>query len=326
MERKVHIIPYQVIKQEQQVNEIPRGVELIQAPAVWSQTRGQGVKVAVLDTGCDADHPDLKERIIGGRNFTDDDDSDPNIFTDYNGHGTHVAGTIAAAENEDGVVGVAPEADLLIIKVLNKQGSGQYDWIIQGIHYAIEQKADIISMSLGGPEDVPELHEAVQKAVANQILVVCAAGNEGDGDDRTDEQGYPGCYNEVISVGAVNFDRHASDFSNSNNEVDLVAPGEDILSTVPGGQYATFSGTSMATPHVAGALALIKQLANASFERNLTEPELYAQLIKRTIPLGHSAKLEGNGLLYLTAVEELSRIFDAQRVAGILSAGSLNVK
>ncbi|MBE0343612.1 serine protease, partial [Paenibacillus sp. 28ISP30-2] len=134
MERKVHIIPYQGIKQEQQGNEIPRGVELIQAPAVWNRTRGQGVKVAVLDTGCDADHPDLKERIIGGRNFTDDDDSDPNIFTDYNGHGTHVAGTIAAAENEDGVVGVAPEADLLIIKVLNKQGSGQYDWIIQGIH------------------------------------------------------------------------------------------------------------------------------------------------------------------------------------------------
>ncbi|MBU9707640.1 S8 family peptidase [Paenibacillus sp. AK121] len=326
MERKVHIIPYQVIKQEQQVNEIPRGVELIQAPAVWNQTRGRGVKVAVLDTGCDSDHPDLKARIIGGRNFTDDDEGDPEIFKDYNGHGTHVAGTIAATENEDGVVGVAPEADLLIIKVLNKQGSGQYEWIIQGIYYAIEQKADIISMSLGGPEDVPELHEAIKKAVASQILVICAAGNEGGGDDRTDELGYPGCYNEVISVGAINFDRHASEFSNSNNEVDLVAPGEDILSTVPGGKYATFSGTSMATPHVAGALALIKQLANASFERELTEPELYAQLIKRTIPLGNSPKLEGNGLLYLTAVEELSRIFDTQRVAGILSTESLKVK
>ncbi|MGN9168659.1 S8 family peptidase [Paenibacillus polymyxa] len=326
MERKVHIIPYQVIKQEQQVNEIPRGVEMIQAPAVWNQTRGRGVKVAVLDTGCDADHPDLKARIIGGRNFTDDDEGDPENFKDYNGHGTHVAGTIAAAENENGVVGVAPEADLLIIKVLNKQGSGQYDWIIQGIYYAIEQKADIISMSLGGPEDVPELHEAVKKAVASPILVICAAGNEGDGDDRTDEFGYPGCYNEVISVGAINFDRHASEFSNSNNEVDLVAPGEDILSTVPGGKYATFSGTSMATPHVAGALALIKQLANASFERDLTEPELYAQLIKRTIPLGNSPKMEGNGLLYLTAVEELSRIFDTQRVAGILSTASLKVK
>ncbi|KAF6580564.1 MULTISPECIES: S8 family peptidase [Paenibacillus] len=326
MERKVHIIPYQVIKQEQQVNEIPRGVEMIQAPAVWNQTRGRGVKVAVLDTGCDADHPDLKARIIGGRNFTDDDEGDPENFKDYNGHGTHVAGTIAAAENENGVVGVAPEADLLIIKVLNKQGSGQYDWIIQGIYYAIEQKADIISMSLGGPEDVPELHEAVKKAVASQILVICAAGNEGDGDARTDELGYPGCYNEVISVGAINFDRHASEFSNSNNEVDLVAPGEDILSTVPGGKYATFSGTSMATPHVAGALALIKQQANASFERDLTEPELYAQLIKRTIPLGNSPKMEGNGLLYLTAVEELSRIFDTQRVAEILSTASLKVK
>ncbi|MFD0048981.1 S8 family peptidase [Actinomycetes bacterium NPDC127524] len=309
MERKMHLYPYQVIAQKEAVSEIPKGVELIQAPKVWDKTKGSGITIAILDTGCDITHPDLKEQIIGGKNFTGDDQSNPDIYKDYNGHGTHVAGTMAAAENNTGVVGVAPGAKLLIVKVLDKNGSGQYEWIINGIHYAIEQKADIISMSLGGPVDLPELHDAIKKAVDNNILVVCAAGNDGDGKDATDELDYPGCYNEVISVGAVNLERRSSDFSNSNNEIDLVAPGEEILSTFKDGKYATLSGTSMATPHVSGAMALIKDFANKSFERKLTVPELYAQLIKRTVPLGNSPKVEGNGLLYLTAAEYLSQMF-----------------
>ncbi|HWO98978.1 MAG TPA: S8 family peptidase [Bacillus sp. (in: firmicutes)] len=318
MERKVRVIPFQVIEQTEKVNEVPRGVEMIQARKIWDQTKGKGITVAVLDTGCDTTHPDLKERIVGGRNFTADDGGNLDLYNDYNGHGTHVAGTIAAIQSNTGVVGVAPEANLLIVKVLDKNGSGQYEWIISGIHYAIEQKADIISMSLGGPEDVPELHEAIQKAVANNILVICAAGNEGDGDDSTDEFAYPGSYNEVISVGAIDLERRSSDFSNSNNEVDLVAPGENILSTYLNGTYATLSGTSMATPHVSGAMALIKVLANENFERNLTEPELYAQLIKRTVPLGNSPKMEGNGLIYLTLMDQLSEIFDRKFAAKVL--------
>lgn len=310
MEQYVRVIPFKVIRQEEEVMEVPKGVDLIQAPKMWNETKGKGIKIAVLDTGCDLSHADLKERITGGRNFTDDDNSDPNIFKDYNGHGTHVAGTIAAHENDAGVIGVAPEADLLIVKVLNKDGSGQYEWIINGIHYAIEQNADIISMSLGGPADVPELHDAIKAAVKKNILVVCAAGNEGDGDDSTDEFAYPGCYNEVISVGAVNLERDSSEFTNSHNEIDLVAPGEEILSTFLNGKYATLSGTSMAAPHVSGALALIKDLANKQFERKLSEPELYAQLIRRTVPLGNSPKLEGNGLVYLTVPEHLAGIFD----------------
>ncbi|WP_368491122.1 S8 family peptidase [Clostridium sp. BJN0013] len=306
MDGKVHLIPFQVIKQLKKVNEVPKGVEMIQAPKIWDQTKGKGITVAVLDTGCDTTHPDLKERIVGGRNFTNDDGGNIDVYEDYNGHGTHVAGTIAAIENNTGIVGVAPEANLLIIKVLDEDGSGQYEWIINGINYAIEQKADIISMSLGGPEDVPELHEAIQKAVNNNILVVCAAGNAGDGDESTNEFDYPGCYNEVISVGAIDLQRRSSDFSNSNNEIDLVAPGEEILSTYLNGTYARLSGTSMAAPHVSGALALIKMLVNTSFERNLTEAELYAQLIKRTLPLGSSPKLEGNGLVYLTVMDLLS--------------------
>lgn len=150
-------------------------------------------------------------------------------------------------------------------------------------------------MSLGGPTDLPELHEAIKKAVTNNILVVCAAGNEGDSDDSTDEFAFPGRYNEVICVGAINLERSPSNFTNSHNEIDLVAPGEEILSTYLNGEFATLSGTSMAAPHVSGALALIKGLVNNSFGRELTEPELYAQLIKRTVPLGFSQKLKVTG-------------------------------
>jgi major intracellular serine protease len=320
MKQNVRVIPYKVIQENEQINEVPKGVELIQAPQIWNQTKGKGIKVAVLDTGCEVNHPELRERIVGGRNFTDDDRSNPDIFTDYNGHGTHVAGTIAAQENGGGVIGVAPEADLLIVKVLNKRGSGQYEWIIKGILYAIEQKADIISMSLGGPADVPELHNAIKAAVKENILVVCAAGNEGDGDDSTNEFAYPGCYNEVISVGAINLDRDSSDFTNSHNEIDLVAPGEGILSTYLNGKYATLSGTSMAAPHVSGALALIKDYANMHFERPLSEPELYAQLIRRTVPLGNSPRLEGNGLVYLTVPEHLAEIFDQSFKTMVMNA------
>lgn len=320
MKQYVRVIPYEVIQESEETNEIPKGVELIQAPKVWSKTKGYGCTVAVLDTGCDLTHSDLQEQIIGGKNFTNDDQGNPDIYQDYNGHGTHVCGTIAAQENNAGVIGVAPEAKLLIVKVLNKAGSGQYSWIINGIHYAIEQKVDIISMSLGGPANVPELHAAIQAAVDNNILVVCAAGNEGDGDDSTNEFAYPAAYNEVISVGAINLERGSSDFTNSNNEVDVVAPGEKILSTYLNGKYAILSGTSMSAPHVAGSLALIKNESNRLFDRTLSEPELYAQLIKRTIPLGNSPKLEGNGLVFLTVPEHLSRIFDERFTTSMMNA------
>lgn len=319
MANYVHVIPHKVIVNIAEANEVPTGVELIQAPNIWPITKGKGITIAVLDTGCDH-HPELKEQIIGGQNFTDDDGGNPDIFLDYNGHGTHVAGTIAAQENNQGIIGVAPEANLLIVKVLNRIGAGQYDWIIKGIHYAIEQKVDIISMSLGGQLDVPDLHEAIKKAIAHNILVVCAAGNEGDGDENTDEYAYPGHYNEVISVGAINHERNPTDFTNSHKQIDLVAPGKEILSTHLNGKYATLSGTSMAAPHVSGALALIKNIVNESFERELTEPELYAQLIRRTVPLGFSPKLEGSGLVYLTVLDHLKNVFEVNKKTLVLSA------
>lgn len=310
MERKVSLLPFQSEDVLETASETPDGIRLVQAPSLWSKgIKGKGITVAVLDTGCDTSHPDLAGQIIGGRNFTTDDDGDVRNITDYHGHGTHVAGTIAANGRGNGVMGIAPEAKLLILKVLGsgKKATGRYEWMTKAIQYAIKQKVDVISMSLGGPSKNQALHNAIKNAVKQNILVVCAAGNEGDGDGKTNEWTYPGAYNEVIAVGAVGMNRNATRFTNSNNEVDLVAPGEKVLSTIPNGKYAAYSGTSMATPHVSGALALLKQQTKREFQRTLSEPELYAQLIKRTIPLGHEKTLEGNGLLYLTTPNLLSR-------------------
>lgn len=319
MQGEMRLIPYFMHEMMVDANEIPKGIDLIQAPSMWKNgCKGKGMTIAILDTGCDMNHPDLTGKVKAFRNFTDDDDGAEDNVTDYSGHGTHVAGTIAARENGDGVIGVAPMADLVVIKVLaGNRGSGQYNWIVNGILYAIEQKVDVISMSLGGPSDYAPLHDAIKQAVAANISVVCAAGNEGDANSDTDEFSYPASYNEVISVGAIDLQRKSSYFTNSNNEVDLVAPGEQILSTIPGDKYAKLSGTSMSAPHVSGALALIKEYEQISFDRTLSECEVYAQLIKRTVPIGFPKTLEGNGLLFLTAPDLLREHLRNQPLAHI---------
>lgn len=224
---------------------IPDGVKMINAPFMWSKgITGKDVKIAVIDSGCDMAHKDLQTRII-------------------------------AASNNYGVIGVAPDAKLLILKALDKNGSGSMKGIIDSINFAINQRVDIISMSLGTSEDITQLHQAIKKAVDSNILVVCAAGNEGDSRADTDKFSYPAGYNEVISVGAVDYSKSASRFSNSNKEVDLVAPGVNIISTFLNGKYETLSGTSMATPHVTGALDLLIEWSKKEFGRKLTEAELY---------------------------------------------------
>ncbi|WP_394120961.1 S8 family peptidase [Planococcus donghaensis] len=311
----LHLIPYRVEEIAEQAPQIPEGVRMIQAPEIWAEAeRGRGNIVAILDTGCQMDHPDLQDRIIDGKNFTADFNGDAANFDDNNGHGTHVAGTVAASYREDGgIAGVAPEAQLLILKVLTGEGSGEYQGIIDGIHFAIDwrgpegETVSVISMSLGGPEDVAELYAAIKRAVDGGIPVVCAAGNEGDDLHDTDEFAYPGAYGEVIQVGAVDFDRRIANFSNTNDEIDLVAPGTDIYSTFPGGKYASLSGTSMAAPHVSGALALIKNIAEKEFVRKLTEAELYAQLVRRTMPIGYPKTAEGNGLLALNILNKFEQ-------------------
>ncbi len=305
--KKIRLTPFRVKEIIEDISEIPQGVQMIQAPALWEKSnKGEGVVIAVIDTGCQTDHPDLKDRIIGGRNFTDK--GEPDNFSDDNGHGTHVAGTIAATENNSGVMGVAPLAKLLILKVLDKYGSGNYQNIIDAINYAIKwrgpnkEKVRIISMSLGGSTDVSKLHDAVIKGVKNNIIVVCASGNNGDNNSKTDELSYPAAYNEAVSVGAIDFLKRITKYSNSNNNVDLVAPGDEIISTYLDGKYAKLSGTSMSTPHVSGAIALIINMCEAEFGRTLMESEIYAQLIRRTTSLDLDKRSEGNGMLDLSRI------------------------
>lgn len=304
MEKK--LIPYKVIEVVDSVEEnIPAGIRLVHAEEAWEKANyGEGIVVAVIDTGIDKTHPDLKDQIIGGEDFTNTGD-----FQDDNGHGTHVCGTILAALNNYGVVGVAPRAKVLALKVLDQSGRGDIKWINAAIEYAINwegsngEKVSVISMSLGGPEEEEE-HRLIQKAVQNNILVVCAAGNSGDGREDTDEMDYPGAYPEVVQVGAVDLEKNLADFSNTNDEIDLVAPGVEIFSTYIGGKFAKLSGTSMATPHVSGAAALVKNIAEKEFERTITEAELYAQLCKSTEDLGIGKKAQGNGLLNLTSIQK----------------------
>jgi major intracellular serine protease len=305
---KVSLIPYTVQTVMKNTKVIPPGIELIEAPSVWEQGySGEGIVIAVLDTGCDSDHFELKDQIIDGYNFTKDDNGDRTIFDDYNGHGTHVCGTICAAENEAGVIGVAPKAKLLVLKVLSGQGYGDTKWVTEGVRHAIDWRGEngervrVISMSLGGREDSPELHQAIQEAIQQDILVVCAAGNDGDGKDETDEYAFPGAYPEVVQVGSVNLRGEISKFSNTNCKIDLVAPGEEILSTYLNNEFAVLSGTSMAAPHISGAAALIIEQSEKEFDCPLSEPELYAQLIKRTVSLNYSRRFQGNGILKLVS-------------------------
>ncbi|MBH0230338.1 S8 family peptidase [Halobacillus yeomjeoni] len=313
---QVKLIPYKTEEVLETSAEIPRGVQMIEAEEVWKESgRGEGSVVAILDTGCQTDHPDLEGRIIGGKNFTKDYNGDPDIYEDNNGHGTHVAGTISAIKNNKGVVGVAPLSSLLILKVLTGEGNGDYKGIIQAIEHAIEwegpkgEKVRVISMSLGGPDDSEELHTAITKAVEKGISIVCAAGNEGDGKSNTAEFAYPGAYNEVIQVGAVDHNRKLADFTNTNDQIDLVAPGVKVLSTYLEGKYAKLSGTSMATPHISGALALLIPMVESQFQRKMSEAEIFSQLIKRTTPLGYSKTAEGNGLLTLSLTNKLEELF-----------------
>lgn len=297
---KVKLIPFIMNRGVKNIGKTPYGVTMIQAKNIWSESsRGEGINIAVIDSGCDIDHESLKENIVFVRNFTDEDKKNPNIVIDRVGHGTHVAGIIAANGNNNTVVGVAPWANLYILKAIDKTGSGKVSWVINAINYAVEKKVDIISMSLGMPNNDPKLEKAIKHAVNNNILVVCAAGNEGDGNSGDFEYSYPASYVDVISVGAVDKKGVPASFSNANLVVDLVAPGVDVVSTYPNNQFASLSGTSMAAPHVSGSLALLKNWSHEEFQRDLTQEEIYAQLIKYTKNLGYPRTVQGNGLIYL---------------------------
>ncbi|THF74057.1 S8 family serine peptidase [Cohnella fermenti] len=209
--------------------------------------KGDGVKIAILDTGISS-HLDLN--IAGGTNFVEGVTG----YADDNGHGTHVAGTIAAKDNNSGIVGIAPGASIYAVKVLKANGTGTYAQVIQGIEWAIENHMDIISMSFTGADESEALHQAIQEANDAGIVLVAAAGNLGAG---TETEMYPALFDEVISVGASTQSNVRANLSSTGSQLDLVAPGVDIYSTSSNGGYEFRSGTSMAVPHVTASAAVL---------------------------------------------------------------------
>jgi subtilisin family serine protease len=225
------------------------GLALLHVPDHWKQTAGAGVRVALLDTGIDESHPDLADAIDEARDFTRSR-SDP---TDRNGHGTHTAGIVAARKNDRGVIGVAPQCRLLVGKVLGDDGVGSSVAVAAGVDWACDTGAAVISMSLGSPEPDAQLHSAIERANAKGVFIITAAGNAG----RPNSVKYPARWRETIAVAAVNRNGRLSRFSSRGPQVDMAAPGQDVLSTFRDGGYATLSGTSMAAPFVAGITALL---------------------------------------------------------------------
>ena len=266
------------------------GVSLVQAPALWQITKGEGIKVAVLDTGVDYNHPDLSPNFKMGRNFAT---SNANDYMDRQGHGTHCAGIIAGSDNDFGIVGVAPKADLYAAKVLADNGTGSIKPIINAIDWAISQQVDIISMSLGTASDPGRgLHDAIKRAHAAGIIMVAATGNE------STHCGWPAAYDEVIAVGAIDQAMQKAKFSNFGDEVDVTAPGVNILSTYLNNSYAKLSGTSMATPMVAGVIALILSFCRKQGIK--ATPQQIMEMIKtRSVDLGQQGHDDyfGNGLI-----------------------------
>lgn len=231
------------------------GVKRIGAGTVHtSGNLGTAIKVAVIDTGIDYTHPELSPNYKGGYDFVNND-SDPR---DDHGHGTHVAGTVAARRDGTGVVGVAPEAHLYALKVLGADGSGSFSSVIAALEWCVNNGLQITNNSYGSSQDPGTLTKAAfDNAYAAGILHVAAAGNSGNPAGRGDNVGYPARYETVIAVAATNQDDARASFSSTGPAVELAAPGVSINSTKLGGGYTTMSGTSMASPHVAGAAALV---------------------------------------------------------------------
>ena len=226
---------------------LPWGVDRIDAEFAHSADfTGTGVKVAVLDTGIDYKHPDLDDNCYGGVNVI----NPRKDYRDDNGHGTHVAGIIAAERNNIGVVGVAPEASLYGVKALDRNGNGWLSDIIAGLDWCVNNEMDIVNMSLGSDSNIQAFKDACDEASAAGLVLVAAAGNDGGAVD------YPAAYNSVIAVSATNSSDGLAYFSSYGPQIAIAAPGVNILSTYKGGGYETHSGTSMAAPHVAGTLAL----------------------------------------------------------------------
>lgn len=235
--------------------KMPWSHQYLGIPKAWERTQGDGILVAVLDTGCDFRHPDLNGSIRGCFDCTDHG-SDP---MDHDQHGTWCCGILVGENNDFGIVGIAPRAKLVSIKVLGGDGCGYAEWIAAGIRKAAAEHVQVISMSLAATFEMPEVTAAIVDFVSEpNRAVICSAGNEGWND--ANGINFPASLSLkklTQAVSAIDEQGGIADFSSRGPGVTVAAPGVDILSTIPGGKYAKMSGTSMATPIVAGVVALM---------------------------------------------------------------------
>ena len=254
LEQDIHILS----------ESVPYGVEKTNAPQVWSAAKGDGIKVAILDTGI-SPHNDLE--IAGGTSVVGGN------YTDNDGHGTSVAGVLAAVMDDQGIVGVAPGAGIYAVKIMDGS-SGQLSDAIDGVQWAIDNDMDIITMSFGMETYSQIFKEALQEAYADNILLIASAGNN-NGDVL-----YPAAYADVIAVGATDENDERASFSAHGPELEIMAAGVNINSTSSGG-YAVSTGTSLAAPHVAGVAALLK-----AYNISLTNNQIRAKLRNDALDLG----------------------------------------
>ena len=261
--------------------EIPWGIERVFDGDYNGQ--GSGVAVAILDTGI-AEHEDLI--IAGGINIIDS-----GSYYDGNGHGTHVAGTVAALDNDIGVIGVTPGTDIYAVKVLGDNGRGTWSDVVAGIEWAIEQDIPIINMSLGGGHS-EALKEVCNFAYEEGILIIAAAGNSGNASGNGDNVLYPAKYESVIAVAASDWSDNRASFSSTGPAVELIAPGVGVRSAWLWDSYINLNGTSMAAPHVAGVAALVW-----ADNRNASNTDIREILQDTAEDLGLPAEHQGFGLV-----------------------------
>ena len=253
-------------------------------PKVWQQTKGQDITIGVIDTGV-PQHDDLDSNVLEGLNCIPGQDQ-----YDNHGHQTHCVGIIAAENNSTGMVGVAPKARCLCIKGLSDSGSGTYGGLIRALEYCLEtrhdgtKRVDIVSMSLGGRTPSSQMEQVINKLVEAGIPVICAAGNDGVGGVN-----YPAAYDNTIAVAAYDKNGDIASFSSRGKQVDFAKPGVDVYSTYLNGSYAMMSGTSMATPFMAGVVALLMSKLKSQ-NKSKTVKQIKELLIKRSDDKGITGK------------------------------------
>ncbi len=273
IDKPVKIPEININPKEKENEEITWNIEKTLAKNAWNFTKGDKVIIVIIDSGIDYTHKDLRDRVIGGFSLVDND------YIDFNGHGTLVAGIVASSINNQGIIGVSPNVSIYSIKITNSN-TGNLSTVISALEHAIGINPDIILMSFGFDFYSQILKDIIEEAYSNGIILIAAAGNTGDTNIL-----YPAKYDDVIAVGAVDENNQLASFSSYGLDLELVAPGKDILSTTINNQYATVSGTSLAAPHTAGISALIK-----SYNSSLTNEQIRGKLRNDAFDLGIEGK------------------------------------